>query len=96
MHPEFYLFFSKIVRATVFSMCVASVLLGHLAHACKYSVRDVAFVDLTQESYAFLTISSGSDLDAIKARIQPVATASSDDNHPVRIFESRNTAVATG
>ena len=75
MHPEFYLFFSKIVRATVFSMCVASVLLGHLAHACKYSVRDVAFVDLTQESYAFLTISSGSDLDAIKARIQPVATA---------------------
>jgi len=63
------------MRAAVFSMCVASALLGHLAHACKYSVRDVAFVDLTQESYAFLTISSGSDLDAIKARIQPVATA---------------------
>ena len=63
------------MRAVVFSMCVASALVGHLAHACKYSVRDVAFVDLTQESYAFLTISSGSDLDAIKARIQPVATA---------------------
>ncbi len=56
-------------------MCVASALLGHRAHACKYSVRDVAFVDLTQESYAFLTISSGSVIDAVKARIQPVATA---------------------
>ena len=68
-------FLSITTRVTVFSMCVASALLGHLAHACKYSVRDVAFVDLTQESHAFLTISSGSVLDAVKARIQPVATA---------------------
>jgi len=74
-HPMLHSFLSITTRVTVFSMCVASALLGHLAHACKYSVRDVAFVDLTQESHAFLTISSGSVLDAVKARIQPVATA---------------------
>ena len=56
-------------------LCGTTASLGHLAHACKYSVRDVAFVDLTQESYAFLTIGSGSELDALKVRIQPVATA---------------------
>ncbi|MBT5926796.1 MAG: hypothetical protein HOH33_09270 [Verrucomicrobia bacterium] len=44
-------------------------------HACKYSVRDVAFVDLTQESYAFITIGNASEIDGLKTRIQPVATA---------------------
>jgi hypothetical protein len=63
------------LRAAMLFVWVISASLGNIAHACKYSVRDVAFVDLTQESYAFLTIGSGSDLDALKGRIQPVATA---------------------
>ncbi len=65
----------KRLQATLLFAWVVTASMGYSAHACKYSVRDVAFVDLTQESYAFLTLSSSSDLEELKARIQPVATA---------------------
>lgn len=63
------------MRAFQLLFCVIGALLGHLTQACKYSVRDVAFVDLTQESYAFLTIGPEATLAGLKSRIQPVATA---------------------
>jgi hypothetical protein len=65
----------KRLQATLLFAWVVTASMGYSAHACKYSVRDVAFVDLTQESYAFLTLSSSSDLEELKVRIQPVATA---------------------
>lgn len=43
--------------------------------ACKYSVRDVAFVDLSRETFDFLTLVPSSQMDAVKARLRPVANA---------------------
>jgi len=43
--------------------------------ACKYSVRDVAFVDLSRESFDFITMVPSSDMDSVKARLRPVANA---------------------
>lgn len=43
--------------------------------ACKYSVRDVAFVDLTREAFHLLMVAEASDLESLKQRIQPVTTA---------------------
>jgi hypothetical protein len=43
--------------------------------ACKYSVRDVAFVDLGSVSFEFVSVIPSPEMDHVKSRIQPVATA---------------------
>ena len=43
--------------------------------ACKYSVRDVAFVDLSRESFEFITMVPSSEMDSVKTRLRPVANA---------------------
>lgn len=42
---------------------------------CKYSVRDVAFVDLSRETFDFITMVPSSEMDVMKARMRPVANA---------------------
>ena len=43
--------------------------------ACKYSVRDVAFVDLSRETFDFITMVPSSEMDSVKTRLRPVANA---------------------